>query len=103
PDESALFGIPVYTADALTPDGAGHAISTVRATAGALLVLRIPADRMQTVRAAERAGALLCDALITLTRTVPAGGIAVPHVAGNGLVRAGSPKDADTLATIGRR
>lgn len=103
PLESALFGIPVYAADAATPEGAARALTATRMTAGALLVLRIPADRMQTVRVAERAGALLCDALVTLTRTVPAGGIAVTPVAGSERVRAASTADADTLAALGRR
>lgn len=78
PLESALFGVAVASASVRSAADVAEVVAHLQRSPQrerTLLVVRVPADATAAVHALESAGALLCDVLVTYTRTVGPGGL----------------------------
>jgi GNAT superfamily N-acetyltransferase len=100
PLESDLFGIDVHAVAVGSPDQAKSACASTRARGTGLTVVRVPADSISTAQIVEAAGGALCDALVTLGRQIPLGGLGAEPLDVARLRLAG-PNDEDALASLG--
>lgn len=96
--ESALFGHAIAAADVSADADVDEAIAVARSTSVDLLVIRVPVDATSAIHRLERAGATLCDTLLTLQRdSIAAGATAVGTRAE---MRMAMSSDADALHAL---
>ncbi len=110
PLESALFGVAVSSAVVQSVTDVADVVAQLRRSSrdkSSLLVVRVPADATAAVHALESAGALLCDVLVTYTRTVGPGGLLTwfddEPGATVAYVRDAVPSDGDVLHALAAR
>lgn len=100
PLESAHFGRPVFAATVASVFDVRALLDAAVALPDALVVVRLPSDRLAAAQALEDAGARLCDVLLTMSRSSPPRSVEAPSADGL-VVRLGHARDAEALQALG--
>ncbi len=100
PLESDLFGVSIAGVSVRRADDVEPVLDAIRMASFDLIVLRLPAAAIDAAQALEGHGARLCDVLVSLSGTIPMGGLSGASSDGGLAIRAGRADDAAAMRAV---